>query len=85
MFRKTTSSFHSQLSWRLNYLFWPDLASSNYSKESLKWMDECVNYIDKESNPPNMPQTQPIENFWGHLAQKVYEQGWQASTEATLD
>ena len=44
-------------------------------------MDEYVNYVDKESN---VPQAQPIENFWGHLAQRVYEGGWQTSTEQLL-
>ena len=67
-----------------NYLFWPDLASSHYSKDSLNWMDQYVYYVDKESNPPNVPQARPIENFWGHLAQKVYERDWQASTEQVL-
>ena len=38
----------------LNYLFWPNLASSDYSKDSLNWMDQYVNYIDKEFNPPNV-------------------------------
>ena len=32
-----------------NYLFWPDLASSHYSKDSLNWMDQYVYYVDKES------------------------------------
>ena len=63
MFRKTTSFIHSQVSWQL-YSFWPDFASSHYSKYSLNWMDEYVNYVDKESNPPNVPQAQPIEIFW---------------------
>ncbi|XP_065656798.1 uncharacterized protein LOC136082208 [Hydra vulgaris] len=67
-----------------NYLFWPDLASSHYSKDSLNWMDQYVYYVDKESNPPNVSQARPIENFWGHLAQKVYEGDWQASTEQVL-
>ncbi|XP_065654743.1 uncharacterized protein LOC136081360 [Hydra vulgaris] len=66
------------------YLLWPDLASSHYSKDSLNWMDQYVYYVVKESNPPNVPQARPIENFWGHLAQKVYEGDWQASTEQVL-
>ncbi|XP_065662657.1 uncharacterized protein LOC136085293 [Hydra vulgaris] len=37
-----------------NYLFWPDLASSHYSKDSLNWMDQYEYYVDKESNPPNL-------------------------------
>ncbi|XP_065662899.1 uncharacterized protein LOC136085514 [Hydra vulgaris] len=67
-----------------NYLFWPDLASSHYSKDSLNWMDQYVYYVDKESKSLNAPQAQPIENFWGHLAQKVYGGDWQASTEQVL-
>ena len=46
-----------------NYLFWPDIASSHYSKDSLNWMDQYVYYVDKESNPPNVPQARPIKNF----------------------
>ena len=30
------------------------------------------------------PQARPIENFWGCLAQKVYEGGWEAKTEQQL-
>ncbi|XP_065650622.1 uncharacterized protein LOC136078752 [Hydra vulgaris] len=67
-----------------NYLFWPDLASSNYSKDTLNWMDQYVYYVDKESNPPNVPQAQEIENFWRHLAQKVYKGDREASTEQVL-
>ena len=43
-----------------------------------------VNYVDKVSNQSNLPQAQPIENFWEHLAQKVYEGGWQASRKQVL-
>ncbi|XP_065672082.1 uncharacterized protein LOC136089911 [Hydra vulgaris] len=67
-----------------NYLFWPDLASSHYSKETLNWMHQYVYYVDNKSNPPNVPQSRPIENFWGYLAQKVYDGDWQASTEQIL-
>ena len=47
-------------------------------------MDEYGNYVDKESNPPIGPQARPIENSWGHLAQKVYEGGWQGSKGQVL-
>ena len=43
-------------------------------------MDEYVNYVDKESNPPNVPQTRPIttqvrpiEDLWRRLAQMAYK------------
>ena len=43
-----------------------------------------VNFVEKRLNPPNIPQARPIENFWGCLAQKVYEGGWEAKTEQQL-
>ena len=63
-----------------NYLFWPDLVRAHSSKESMAWMNENV----KMSNPPNVPQARPIENLWGILAQKVYEGGWEATTQQEL-
>jgi hypothetical protein len=33
---------------------------------------ECKNY-GKQPNQPNVAQAHPIENFWGCLVQKVYE------------
>ena len=47
-------------------------------------MDENVKFVPKDINPPNVPQARPIENFWGCLAQKVYEGGWEAETEQHL-
>ena len=47
-------------------------------------MEEYANYVDKESNPPNKLQARPIENFWRHFAQNVFEGGWQTSTEQVL-
>ena len=72
--------YHSNV----NYVFWPDLASSHYSKQTVAWMSENVNFVPKNLNPPNVPQARPIENFWGCLAQKVYEGDWGAKTEQQL-
>ena len=47
-------------------------------------MDENLYFVDKESNPPNVSQARPKENFWGCLAQKVYEGGWQAANQNEL-
>ena len=69
--------YHSDL----NYVFWPDLASSHYSKETVAWMNKNVEFVPKRLNPPNVPQARPIENFWGCLAKKVYEGDWEAKTE----
>ena len=47
-------------------------------------MNENINYIQKVINPPNIPQARSIENFWGCLVQKVYENGCEAKTESQL-
>ena len=64
-----------------NYLFWSDLAGDHYSKETTAWMDENLYFVNMGSNRSNVPQARPIENFWGCLAQKVYEGGWQAANQ----
>ena len=69
----------------LNYIFWPDLASCHYSKQTvIGWMDENIKFVPKDINPPNVPQARPIENFWWCVAQKVYEGGWEAKMEHQL-
>ena len=67
-----------------NYIFWPDLASAHYAKDTVTWMNENVNFVAKNINPPNIPQARPIENFWAVLAQKVYEKGWEATNQDQL-
>jgi len=47
-------------------------------------MNENVMFVPKRFNPLNLTQTYPIENFWGCLAQKVYEGGWEVETEKQL-
>ena len=43
--------------------------------ETKETMDEILYFVDKGSKPPNVPLAIIIENFWGCLAQKVYEAG----------
>ena len=47
-------------------------------------MDQNLNYVAKQLNPPNVPHTRPIQSFWGWLSQKVYEGGWEAHSEDQL-
>lgn len=55
------------------YIFWPDLASSHYAANTQALlMHENVTFLAKEKNPPNVPQTRPIERFWAHLKAKVF-------------
>lgn len=67
-----------------NYLFWPDLASAHRSAETISWMNEMIYYVPVNMNPPNVPKARPIEDFWGVLAQNVYEGGWEAKSEKEL-
>ena len=57
-------------------VFWPDLASSHYSKVSLDTLHKLkIEYIPKVYNPLKYPQIRPIEDFWAHLKRRVYENG----------
>ncbi len=58
-----------------NCIFWPDLASCHYSKQTVAWMDENVKFVPKDINPPNVPQARLIENFWGLFGTKSLR-GW---------
>ena len=64
------------------YLFWPDGARCHYAKDVLSIHSahgvERKKFIEKDENPPNMPQIRPIEKFWYQLRCKVYENGWEA-------
>jgi transposase len=67
------------------YIFWPDLASAHTAKNTVKLLEELqIPTVSKDHNPPNLPQCRPIENFWGILKQKVYENGWEAENTAQL-
>ena len=64
-----------------NYVFWPDLASSQYANSVLTWLREKnVTFVEKEDNPPCVPELRPIENFWSILKGQVYSKGWEAKT-----
>ena len=68
-----------------NYIFWPDLAPSHYSKKVTKWLQQKnIKFVPKHANPPNVPKARHIEDFWSILAGKVYEGGWEARTQQQL-
>ena len=81
VFQTKLLSFLHKLYGDFDYLFWPDLAGAHYYNETVAWMEENVYFVEKTSNPPNVPQARLIENLWGILTHKVYEGGWQASTQ----
>jgi transposase len=64
-----------------NDIFWPDLASSHYSNATqAEYVRLNIKVVPKSSNPPNVPQLRPIENFWSILKSKVYSKGWTADS-----
>jgi transposase len=68
-----------------NYLFWPDLASAHYAKDTIETFDQLgIKYVHKEENPPNVPQLRRIERFWAYLKAKVYANNWTAKTPEEL-
>ena len=44
-----------------------------------------VHHVDKTYNPANLPEAQPIEDFWSQLKDKVYENNWEAKTLQQLE
>lgn len=66
-------------------MFWPDLASCHYARETRQWLEaHNIPFVPRAHNPPNLPQARPIETFWALLTQKVYENGWEAQNEDNL-
>lgn len=57
-------------------LFWPDLASVHYAKDTLKILEELnIEIVPKELNPPNSPELRPIEKYWALCKRQLFEQG----------
>lgn len=61
-------------------LFWPDLATSHYSKEALNfYAANSINFVPREANPPNCPELRPIEKYWGQVKRKLKKTKKQAA------
>ena len=43
-----------------------------------------IKFVAKQVNSPKVSNARPIEYFWSILANKVYEEGWEAQTEVQL-
>lgn len=68
-----------------NILFWPDLASCHYAKDTIRFIEENnIPFVNKGNNPPNVPELRPIETFWSHLKSKVYRDGYSAKNTKVL-
>jgi len=66
-------------------VFWPDLASSHYSKKALEYLsDKNIEVVQKDDNPANYPELRPIEDFWSELKRIVYDKCWVADNLTQL-
>lgn len=60
-------------------VFWPDLASSHYSKKVQEFLrSKNVEYVPRSQNIANVPELRPIEDFWNEIKRAVYANCWEA-------
>ena len=78
MFKKNLVQFINDHRKDGNQIFWPDLSSAHHSDLVTSWMDQNINFVKKDTNPPNVPHATPIEDFWGYLRQTEYQEAWEA-------
>ena len=69
-----------------NAIFWPDCATSHYSKNVLEYFkkQKNVELVQRHFNPPKVPELRPIEQFWAILKQKVFCKGYVAKNKDAL-
>lgn len=68
-----------------NTLFWPDLAPAHYANKTLKWYgDNGINYVPKDTNPPNVPELRPIERYWAKVKAELRKSGKTVKTKEEL-
>ena len=66
-------------------LFWPDLASCHYARETQELLQEMdIPLVPKTDNPPCCPKLRPIEDVWSMLKAKTYAVGWKATNDTQL-
>lgn len=57
-------------------IFWPDLATSHYSKATMEWYaSKKINFVPKIANPPNCPELRPIERYWALMKRDLRKSG----------
>ena len=68
-----------------NYIFWTDIVKAHYAEIITKYLEsQSITFLQMNDNPPNAPQTRPIETFWANLSLTVYDKGWQAQIKTQL-
>ena len=67
-----------------NFQFVHDLAGAHFSIETIALMKENLTFGNSTTNHQNVPQARIIENLRGILEKKIYEGGWEATTQQEL-
>jgi hypothetical protein len=63
-------------------LFWPDLATAHYAKDTLNFLKQNdIQIVPKALNPPNIPQCRPIERYWALVKGILRKTGKTASNQ----
>lgn len=69
----------------VEHLFWPDLASAHYSNDSIAFMKaNCIHFVPKDMNPPNVPRCRPIERYWAMVKRNLLKTGKVAKDDKDL-
>ena len=57
-------------------LFWPDLASCHYARETQDLLQaKGIPFVPKDDSPPCYPQLRPIEDVWSIIKARTYAGG----------
>ncbi len=66
-------------------IFWPDLATIHYSRQTLNLLHKLnIKVVPKDINPPSVPQLRPIEQLWSIIKQRTYAGGWKTDSKKVL-
>ena len=50
-----------------NYIFWTEIAIAHYAEIITKYLEsQGITFLQINDNPPNVPQTRPIETLWAN-------------------
>ena len=62
-----------------NFIFFPDLTTSHYARNTVNFMiSENIKFVNKSENVANVSEIRPIEKFWSKLKGNVYKNSWTA-------
>jgi hypothetical protein len=67
-----------------DFQFMHDLDGAHFSIRTIALMNGNLPFFNNTTHLQNVPQARLIENLWDILAQKIYEGGWETTTQQKL-